>query len=326
MHVVREYIERYLILWLCLSSGAALAWALSSQEALAYFKLASNWTKTPSIVAAMFGIGFLLPPEELKQVLKNWPQVLFGTTTQYLSMPLLAFLIASAFQIQGAHFAGIILVGCVPGAMASNLLTMTSRGNVSYSICLTTTATMLSPVLVPLGLLMFLGVQKGPDPLGVFQNLALTVALPIVVGFAVKMFLFRDNRTAQAIMGIVANLAILWIIAFAIGLNAERLRQFEMIVLVALLLINLLGYAAGVLASRLIKLDSAKMKALTLEIGMQNAGVGTVLALGFFKDPTTAIAPAIYTFGCMFTGTILANFWRWREARNSTAGNSAGSA
>jgi len=262
---------------------------------------------------AMFCIGFLLPKDELVQVLKNWQAVLFGTCTQYLTMPLLAFVIANLFRFEGSIYTGVILVGAVPGAMASNILTLTARGNVSYSICLTTLATLLSPLLVPLGLLLFLGVSKGPDPVAVFLNLLQNVATPVVVGFTIKMLFARNRPSSLTLAAILANLAILWIISVAIGLNATRLQSVTPFLLTGLVTLNILGYAAGWFSGGLINLDEMKRKALTLEIGMQNAGVGTILALQFFDDPTTAIPPAVYTFGCMFTGTLLASYWFWKK-------------
>ncbi len=315
MQLLRDTLERYLILWLCGSAALSLYWGQNFPQAMDYFILWKAWTLTPGIMLAMFCIGFLLPKDELAQVLKNWRTVLFGTLTQYLTMPVLAYLIANLFHFEGAIYAGIILVGTVPGAMASNVLTLTARGNVSYSICLTTLATLLSPLMVPLGLYLLLGVSKGPDPVAVFVNLLQSVVLPVILGFAIKV-LFAQNRNGLLLLAaIIANLAILWIIVVAIGLNAIRLEKVTFVLLVALILLNISGYMAGWLSAGLIRLDKQSRKALTLEIGMQNAGVGTVLALHFFKDSATAIPTAVYTFGCMFTGTVLATYWFRKEQK-----------
>ncbi|WP_339750206.1 bile acid:sodium symporter family protein [uncultured Rubinisphaera sp.] len=319
----RRILERYLILWLCLSSGAFLVWGQSTAESAQLLDLFKNYTMQPSIMLAMFCVGMLIPPEELREVAQRWQAVLCGTATQYLAMPLIAFGISELFGFTGAFRAGIILVGCVPGAMASNILTLTGRGNVSYSICVTTLSTLLSPFVVPLFLRIFLGVEKGPDPAAVFANLLQTVALPVILGFAIKL-LFKLHETRLIVFaGILANLAILWIIAVAIGLNAARLQNVTMILLSALLIINLLGYLAGLISGTVLKLDWRRRKALILEVGMQNAGVGTMLALTFFPDEATAIPTAVYTFGCMFTGTILANVWFWRSELSSQSAEPA---
>ncbi len=311
--VQKSNLERYLILWLSVSATLSLLWGQNDPRAASLFLFWKTWTLTPSIMLAMFCIGFLLPKQELIQVLRNWQAVLAGTFTQYLTMPLLAFLIANLFRFDGSLYAGFILVGAVPGAMASNVLTLTARGNVSYSICLTTLATLLSPLMVPLALLIILGVSKGPDPGAVFLNLLQNVAAPVLVGFTIKMIAAQNRPRLLSWAAISANAAILWIIAVAIGLNATRLQSVTFVLLFGLIVLNILGYAAGWFSGGLIRLDEARRKALTLEIGMQNAGVGTILALQFFKDPATAIPPAVYTFGCMFTGTLLASYWFWKK-------------
>lgn len=108
----------------------------------------------------------------------------------------------------------------------------------------------------------------------------------------------------------MANLTILWIIAIVVGLNRQRLGLFEPAILIALLVVNLAGYLAGNAGGRLLRLPTSMRRALTLEVGMQNAGLGTFLALKVFGDePAAAIPTAIYTFGCMFTGTVLARLW-----------------
>jgi len=317
MQRLRDLLERTLILWLVLSSGAALIWGQQTALAAEYFELWKTWTMTPAIVASMFCIGFLLPRDELTQTLSRWPSVLGGCLTQYLTMPLLAFGIAQFFPHDSPLYAGIILTGAVPGAMASNVLTLTARGNVSYSISLTTTATMISPFAVPAALLLFLGVKKGPDPTAVFLNLLQMVACPVVSGFLLKILLGRIAERLQNFAAVVANMGILWIIAVAIGLNASRLYDVPWQLLLALLGLNGAGYAAGWAGSQLLRLDTRKRRALTLEIGMQNAGVGTILALSLFPDPATAIPTAVYTFGCMFTGTLLASWWNGRPAETT---------
>ena len=85
-----------------------------------------------------------------RQVLRRWPLVLSGTAVQYLTMPTLAYCFAHVWGLSGDYLIGLLLVGCVPGAMASNVLTFNARGNTSYSVSLTTTATLLSPLAVPI--------------------------------------------------------------------------------------------------------------------------------------------------------------------------------
>lgn len=304
-------LQRYLVVWLTLLCLVAWLWP---QWNLPYdpFLLSKPLLKH-LFAATMFCIGGLLPRDEIAQVRRRWPTVLGGTAVQYTVMPLLAYGIAHAFQLSGEELTGVILVGCVPGAMASNVLTLSARGNVSYSVSLTTSATLLSPLVVPVTL--YLAVRQGDVDRGklmvdAFWLLLFQVVGPVVLGHwlaqrwqALQTFLVRWGP-------VIANLAILWIIAVIVNLNHTQLRSATFSLAGILLLINLGGYTAGYLGGTALRLTPGMRRALTLEIGMQNAGLGSVLATELFgSNPLIALPPAAYMFGCMLTGTILAQVW-----------------
>ncbi len=339
-------LQRHLLFWLLLSSTVAWVWPTlseavhpvpsgpnveSAQPRFDPFLVPSPetgnsrpWFSIGLVVAVtMFSIGTLLPRDELTQVLRHWPKVLGGTLVQYTAMPLLAVALATFFRLPGDLFIGVVLVGCVPGAMASNVLTMAARGNVSYSVSLTTAATLVSPLVVPLALRLALQTQTSIDSLAISGQLLREVVGPVIAGH----LLCRCSESMAGVLrraaGPVANLAILWIIATVVALNRDRLEQTPAAVLAALLLLNLGGYLAGHAGSNLLRLPHGMRRALTLEVGMQNAGVGTALALKWFEDqPTSAIPTAVYTFGCMLTGTILAHWFARRPAGDETEAGS----
>lgn len=301
-------LERFLIVWLSLSSLLAYVWPdwFSAPDPFVASKGYLNYL----FALTMFAIGWMLPRDEIQQVFRRWPTVLGGTTVQYVSMPLLAFGLGHLFGLSDALFVGIMMVGCVPGAMASNVLTMVARGNVSYSLSLTASATLLSPLVVPLALQWALG-ERVPFPaLQVSWQLCWMVVLPVLCGHLLGRSLPRWEGVARRIGSTIANLTILWIIAVVVALNREKLHQLGTTLLIALLTLNVLGFAAGYSGSLAMRLPSAMRRALTLEVGMQNAGLGSVLALQMFAGrEETALPAAMYTFGCMFTGTLLAGIW-----------------
>ncbi|GIW80306.1 MAG: hypothetical protein KatS3mg105_2113 [Gemmatales bacterium] len=236
-------------------------------------------------------------------------------------MPLFAFVFAHLLVSDPHLRAGVILVGCVPGAMASNVLTLMARGNVSYSISLTTTATLLSPFVVPASLYYLLQTVARIDPWEVFVMLMLTVVLPVTAGF----FLCQINGRAAGVMKrfgpTAAHLSILWVIAVVVARNRERF-DLSGTVLLTLLAVNVAGYLVGYFGGACLKLPEAMRRALTIEIGMQNAGLGSVLANELFaSEPRTAIPPVVYTVGCMFTGTLLARWWAGREICDASKSN-----
>lgn len=319
--IMTKLIERFLLLWLIILSLAAFYWP---HAGLAFDPFNHRVLLPYLIIATMFSVGWMLPVKEVKQVVTKWPVVLGGTAVQFVSMPLLACLIGQLLGFEGEQLVGIFLVGCVPGAMASNVLTIVSKGNVSYSVSLTTLATLLSPLAVPVLLRLQASFAdpvaaqlltdnaQGAGAVYITAGLKLLkwVVIPVVCGFMLGRLLPQFEKQAKSIGAIIANLSILIIIATVVGTSRDNLGQLESSLLVALLLINLIGYCCGQFGGKLLKLSPGMKRALTLEVGMQNAGLGATLASELFpNNPSVAIAPAFYTFLCMFTGTILAWYW-----------------
>jgi len=313
---MQRVLERYLLLWLVGLSLVAFYWTVWFGEAPSPFVASKPYL--PALIAVtMFAIGWMLPQEEVRQVFVRWPTVLSGTTLQYIAMPMLAYLVGHACGFTGDLLIGVIMVGCVPGAMASNVLTLISRGNTSYSVSLTTTATLLSPLVVPVTLKLALSSQESVDHWFLLRTSLLLLAivvLPVVFGHLLSRRFPNYSITAGKVGSVVANLSILWIIAVVVGLNHQRLHNLEALLLFALLAINIGGYCVGYFGGTALRLNEPMRRALTLEIGMQNAGLGATLATQLFAGrDETAIAPALYTFGCMLTGTILARIWAGRR-------------
>ena len=306
--------QRLLLVWLTAFSALAFFWpTLFASVADPFGKEAGDYYLKWLIVVTMFAIGLLLPRAEVNQVFRRWPMVLAGTCVQYSVMPLVAFLAATIGGFEGSLFIGIVVVGCVPGAMASNVLTLNAKGNTSYSVSLTTMATLLSPLAVPLVLGLALASEESVSReklIDASRFLLLTVVVPVVVGHLIGRLTTKWEKSLRRWSELVANIAILWIIAAVVGRSREPLSKMHVEVVFALLAVNIAGYFAGYGSGVAFRLPEPMRRALTLEVGMQNAGLGVALAVALFPDqPGIAVAPAIYTFGCMLTGTALATTW-----------------
>lgn len=301
-------LQRYLLLWLVLSSLLAGLWPrLTGTATLDPFtssKPLLGWLVT----AIMFCVGTLLPVREVADVLKRWPLILGGTAVQYTAMPALAWGLTLLIALPSQLRTGVILVGCVPGAMASNVLTILARGNVSYSVGLTTSATLLSPLIVPLALRITLGAEADTQLLiNAAVMLCLQVVLPVIVGFILCRRFERFAAWSARWCGRIANMCILWVIAVVVALNRERIAAMPANLATVLVLLNLGGFAAGYAGGLGLRLTAGMRRALMLEVGMQNAGVGAALAVGLFPDqPDVALPCGLFAFGCMLTGTVLA--------------------
>ncbi len=304
-------LERFLLLWLGLLSLVAFYWDTWLGGAWNPFE-ATRPVLNYLFAVAMFAIGWMLPADGMKQIARRWPKVLAGTALQYASMPLLAWLMCRLFNLEGDLRIGVMIVGCVPGAMASNVLSLNARADVSYSVSLTTLSTLLSPLIVPAALKVAVGSEVPYPAAQESLKLCWMVVLPVLAGHVLGRRFGRYRHLAGRVGSLVANLTILWIIAVVVFLHRDRLARIDAVVFWALLCLNMLGYAAGFFGGTLLRLPEGQRRALTLEIGMQNAGLGAVLALQTFGD-MAAIAPAMYTFGCMLTGGMLASWWASRR-------------
>lgn len=305
-------LQRYILLWLVLSSGIAFLWP-EFGFSFDPFVAAGGSAINSLIIVTMFGVGALLPVKEVNQVAQKWPTVLAGTAIQYVSMPLCAWLVVRILQPDPEIATGILIVGCVPGAMASNVLTLAAKGNVSYSVSLTTSATLLSPLVVPVTLWLTLDGGVRYDGVQAVQTLLLRIVLPVVCGHLLSRFSTGFRDLADRIASVVANVSILAIIAIAVGLNREGIGQGTGMLIAGLFGLNAAGYFSGYAGGTAVRLSEGMRRALTLEVGMQNAGAGIVLARQLFGEQSAAVIPCIlYTFGCMLTGTILATVWHRR--------------
>ncbi len=265
------------------------------------------------VAIAMFFLGTLVRREELRPLYSHPWWVVLGVLTQLLVMPAAAWGVTQLIPLQPDIANGVILVGCVPGAMASNVLTSTARGSVAYSVSLTSVATLLSPLTVPLVLWVVASAATEKSLLESSIRLSVLVVLPTVVGFLVcrKWRLFQ--HWAEAWGARIASFALLWIIVIVVAGDRGNLMNVGLVLALALLLINVIGYLAGWFVGGAAKLPQACRRALTLEVGMQNAGLGTALAATLYGEDSLATIPtAAYTFGCMLTGTILAVRWQRR--------------
>src|SRR5690606_26597201 len=147
----------------------------------------------------------------------------------------------------------------------------------------------------------------------VMWQLLWMVVLPTVAGYAARRAVRSWGSRLVPLWSFIAHFTILWIIATVVAGNRQRLSAVPLAIIGALVVLNMAGYAAGWLGAKWGGLPVGMRRALTLEIGMQNAGLGTVLVQSVFPDlPEAQIPTALYTFGCMLSGTVLASFWRRR--------------
>ncbi len=257
----------------------------------------------------MFGIGAVLKIDDFKQIARHPGIVFIGTCAEFLIMPFGAFAVAKIFSLPPEITAGLILTGAAPAAMSSNVMNYIAKADVAYSVSMTTTVTLLCPLLTP-GLTFLLASSQVPVPfLDMVFSVLYMVILPLFVGFGVRHFLKEKIDKFQPVFPALSVTFIIFICSVVIALNRDYLPKATILILAAVLILNVYGLLAGYGVGVLFRMNKSRKRTLAIEIGMQNAGLGTALALKHLGEKA-AIPAAIFVFVCIITASVLAEIWR----------------
>ena len=259
--------------------------------------------------ATMFALGLVLESADLKNELAQPKRIGLGVLSQFSIMPLLAFIMAQYPGFSPAIALGFIIVGCAPGAMASNVIVYLAGGAVAFSVTLTIVATFLSPLITPLLVKLLGGAIMPIEFMPLMKTILLTVLTPLALGLLIQPYLGRRLALARSFAPGVAAIAIIVICSYAVAANQLRIQDMALSVLLAVILINLLGYLIGWWLGRLYKFDQYHRITLMIELGMQNAGMGVALALKHF--PAEAALPgALFAVWCILTAATASSWLR----------------
>lgn len=288
---------------------------------------------TPSIILGiiMLTMGCTLSGKDFKIVLSRPVDILLGTLAQFTVMPFVAFALTRVFGLDPYLSAGIILVGCCPGGVSSNIMSFLCHGDVAFSVGMTTVSTLLAPIVTPLMVLLLAGQQIDVDAWGMFQNICFVTLLPIACGCAFNYFLgHRENfKQIQSVMPGISVLCLSLIVGGVIFTVHPLLENNGLsLILVTLGVVtchNGLGYLLGYLFGKLAHFTVAKRRTISIEVGMQNAGMATVLASKFFAtpaaiaaNPMAALSVVPCAISCAYhsiSGTILASWFASRDKK-----------
>ncbi|MBN2103468.1 bile acid:sodium symporter family protein [bacterium] len=256
----------------------------------------------------MFGIGMILKPADFIHIFRHYKAVLIGVLAQFTIMPFSAWLLSKCLSFSREFSLGLILAGSAPGAMASNVLSYLAGADVAYSVSLTTVSTLLSPLLTPL-LTLTLASELLKIP---FWNMMISVAymvlVPLIIGFFVKWIFHDKVEPVVKVFPAISTLFIAFICSLVIALNRNFILKIDGFILAGVLLLNLSGLGLGYLVGKLAGFEILRRRALSIEIGMQNAGLGSVIALKHFNEQV-ALPAVIFVFICIFSASFLVSLW-----------------
>ncbi len=258
----------------------------------------------------MFGMGLTLNLQDFKIVFSRPKDVIIGCLAQFTIMPLLAWGLSRAFQLDEALALGVVLVGCCPGGTASNVITYLAKGDLALSVGMTGVSTLLAPFLTPLLTWALAGKSVDVDVVGMLFSILWVVILPIVVGLFVKWLWPKFTERATDILPAFSSIAIAMIVAIVIAANAGKLMAGGLMIVLVVVLHNLCGLSLGYLIGRLLGLSEPKKRAISIEVGMQNSGLASSLAtIHFAAFPLATIPGAIFSVWHNISGTMVARLF-----------------
>ena len=232
----------------------------------------------PILGIIMFGMGMTLKMEDFLEIVKRPKPVLVGLLAQFTLMPLIAYLLTVIFNLDPLIAVGVILVGCCPGGTSSNVITFLAKGDVALSVAITSISTLLAPFLTPILLNVFAGQLIDIDLASMMMTITKIVILPILLGVIFHKFLGNKIAFVTEVLPMVSVLGISIIIAAVVAVSKATILDSGAIVFVVVALHNMLGYTLGYAIARLSGFTERQRRAIMVEVGMQNSGLGAALA------------------------------------------------
>ena len=303
MKTICDFIARWMGVMVLLVAALALFVPAS-------FVWIDTWVINPMLGVIMFGMGLTLSPQDFKVVLSRPKDIFIGCLTQFTVMPLLALGLTLAFSLPKELAIGVILVGCCPGGTASNVITYLAKGDLALSVGMTAASTILAPLMTPFLVWLLAGTMVDVDTVGMLMSIVYVVIAPIVCGLLCQRFLPAMTKRVTPYLPALSSVAIMVVVVIVVSHNAERLLTAGLLIVSIVMIHNLLGLAIGYTVGRLLHLQKPKCVALSIEVGMQNSGLASSLAvLHFAAYPLATIPGAVFSVWHNISGALMARFY-----------------
>ena len=299
---------------LFVSKQLAILVVLATLFSLYYPQVGSSLVKTSWVVyilgIIMFGMGLNVKASDFKELFIRPKFVLIGIGAQFVIMPLIAYILVKGFNLPLGLAIGVVLVGTCPGGTSSNVITYLSKGDVALSVGITSCTTLLAPFMTPILTKLLIGQSIDVNVIAMFLSVVKVVIVPIVLGILAHRFLPKIAGLLKDVLPMVSTLGIVAIVIAVVSVSAEKIIANLGIIVLVVVCHNLFGYLFGFLVGKSVTKDMAKIKALSVEVGMQNSGLATSLALTHFAtQPLAAVPGALFSVWHNISGGILASIF-----------------
>ncbi len=267
----------------------------------------------PLLQVIMFGMGTAMSFNDFYGVIKMPKGVFIGLICQFSIMPVLGFTLATLFNFPAEIAAGVVLIGSSPSGLASNVMAYLAKANIALSVTLTAVATLIAPFMTPILMKYLAGSFVPIDFVSMMISIIKIVILPIAIGLIFNHFFHGKAKWLDKTMPIISMGGIALIIMIITAAGRDDLLTIGILLIIAAIIHNLMGYLLGYWGCRLLKMKEQDCRTIALEVGMQNGGLASGIALEMGKISTVGLAPAIFGPWMNISGSSLATWWRDKD-------------
>jgi BASS family bile acid:Na+ symporter len=261
----------------------------------------------------MLGMGITLQWDDFKRIGKIPGKVLLGVALQYTVMPFLGYSLGYIFDLPKEYAVGLSLVANCPGGTASNVICYIANLDVALSVTMTTASTLLAVIMTPYLTLFLVGNRLYVDSLGLLWSTVQVIIIPVVLGLALRKWAPAMTKRILPAMPVIAVFMITLIVASIIGAGREPILSGGLMLFVSVFSLHTFGFLFGYILARMFGSNDIVAKTISIEVGMQNSGLGVVLARQNFVSPLVAIPSAISSLFHSLIASLLAGIWRKRN-------------
>jgi BASS family bile acid:Na+ symporter len=264
----------------------------------------------PLLQIIMFGVGTAMSLKDFAGVIMMPKGVLVGMGCQFTVMPIIGYSLAKLFGFPPEVVAGVILVGSSPSGLASNVMSFIARANLALSVTMTAIATLLAPLITP-ALMKWLAGEFIPiDFWSMMWSIIKIVIIPVIAGLIFNRIAHGRAKWLDAAMPMVSMVGIGVIITIITAAGRDSLLNIGLLLILACFIHNVAGYGLGYSIARLLRFDERSCRTIALEVGMQNSGLASGIALQMGRVATVGLAAAVFGPLMNMTGSSLATWWR----------------
>ncbi|SDN17730.1 bile acid:sodium symporter family protein [Vreelandella arcis] len=253
------------------------------------------------LASVMMAMGLNLANSDFAHTWRHPRRILLGASLQILALPLLAWGLVVLLPLSPLAAAGLLLVSLVPGGATSNTFSYLVQGDLALSVSLTSIAAVLAPFTLPLIMgwnLEFLSISSPELRLPYWHTvgqLLLVTLVPVLTGMLLRPLL--GTAILEWVLPkvkVLTGIAMIGLVAALFVSHAQRLPSLFSIETLAVLLMCVLSMALGHQLAKRLHLPHASVRAITVEVGVQNAGVAMMVAFTILQQPGIGLVPLLY--------------------------------